>query len=215
MTLDRLRNLGFVLAFLLLGVMLFSLYGAFRSAIESGNWVAFLGGIVMGAVYGRAPGGHHARAGSSPDRLGQGHHQRQHALPVRWPASSLWVLVMGFLLEHVAARHPGGWPRAHRHVRGHLHLHGLHLVRHRGVTAVPPRATAVGRPGDRSGARGVRAHPVAHRHLLDRRAAADGRPDQQPSCRPSRVSCRRRLASQRAPQVAGPSPFARWGMMGA
>jgi len=50
MTLDRLRNLGFLLAFLLLGVMLFSLYGAFRSAIEGGNWVAFLGGILMGAA---------------------------------------------------------------------------------------------------------------------------------------------------------------------
>ncbi len=50
MTLDRLRNLGFLLAFLLLGVMLFSLYGAFQSAIVGGNWVAFLGGILMGAV---------------------------------------------------------------------------------------------------------------------------------------------------------------------
>ena len=38
MTLDRLRNLGFLLAFLLLGVMLFSIYGSFRSAIEGGNW---------------------------------------------------------------------------------------------------------------------------------------------------------------------------------
>lgn len=50
MTLDRLRNLGFLLAFLLLGMMLFSLYGAFKSAIEGGNWVAFLGGILMGAA---------------------------------------------------------------------------------------------------------------------------------------------------------------------
>ena len=50
MTLDRLRNLGFLLAFLLLGVMLFSIYGSFRSAIEGGNWVAFLGGILMGAA---------------------------------------------------------------------------------------------------------------------------------------------------------------------
>jgi hypothetical protein len=49
MTMDRLRNLGFVLAFLTLGLVLFSLYGAFRSAIENGNWVAFLGGILLGA----------------------------------------------------------------------------------------------------------------------------------------------------------------------
>ena len=46
---DRLRNLGFLLAFLTLGLVLFSLYGAFRSAIENGNWVAFLGGILLGA----------------------------------------------------------------------------------------------------------------------------------------------------------------------
>src|SRR4249920_1710424 len=50
MTLDRLRNLGFLLAFMLTGIMVFSLYGAFKSAIEGGNWVAFLGGILMGAV---------------------------------------------------------------------------------------------------------------------------------------------------------------------
>jgi hypothetical protein len=50
MTMDRLRNLGFILAFLILGVVLFSLYGAFRTAIEGGNWVAFLGGIVLGAA---------------------------------------------------------------------------------------------------------------------------------------------------------------------
>ena len=46
---DRLRNLGFLLAFLVFGVVLFSLYGAFRGAIEGGNWVAFLGGILLGA----------------------------------------------------------------------------------------------------------------------------------------------------------------------
>ena len=50
MTMDRLRTLGFLLAFLVFGVVLFSLYGAFRGAIEGGNWTAFLGGIVLGAV---------------------------------------------------------------------------------------------------------------------------------------------------------------------
>jgi predicted Co/Zn/Cd cation transporter (cation efflux family) len=50
MTMDRLRSLGFLLAFLILGVVLFSLYGAFRGAIEGGNWVAFLGGILLGAA---------------------------------------------------------------------------------------------------------------------------------------------------------------------
>ena len=50
MTMDRLRNLGFLLAFMLTGIMLFSLYGAFKAAIEGGNWLAFLGGILMGAA---------------------------------------------------------------------------------------------------------------------------------------------------------------------
>jgi hypothetical protein len=42
--------LGIALAFLITGVVVFSLYGAFRGAIEGGNWVAFLGGILLGAV---------------------------------------------------------------------------------------------------------------------------------------------------------------------
>src|SRR6187455_3697882 len=49
MTMDRLRTLGFLLAFLVFGVVIFCLYGAFRGAIEGGNWVAFLGGILLGA----------------------------------------------------------------------------------------------------------------------------------------------------------------------
>jgi hypothetical protein len=51
MTMDRLRTLGYLLAFLILGIVLFSLYGTFKSAIEGGNWVAFLGGILMGALF--------------------------------------------------------------------------------------------------------------------------------------------------------------------
>ena len=47
---DRLRTLGFLLAFVVFGVVLFCLYGAFRGAIEGGNWVAFFGGILLGAV---------------------------------------------------------------------------------------------------------------------------------------------------------------------
>jgi hypothetical protein len=51
MTMDRLRNLGYLLALMILGVVLFSLYAAFRSAIENGNWVAFLGGILLGGTF--------------------------------------------------------------------------------------------------------------------------------------------------------------------
>ena len=49
MTMDRLRNLGFLLAFLLFGVVAFSLYGAFRAAIEGSNG-AFFGGILLGTL---------------------------------------------------------------------------------------------------------------------------------------------------------------------
>jgi hypothetical protein len=50
MTQEKLRNLGFLLCLAVFGVVLFSMYGAFRGAIENGNWVAFLGGIVLGAA---------------------------------------------------------------------------------------------------------------------------------------------------------------------
>ena len=50
MTMDRLRNLGFLLAFLTFGLVVFCIYGAFRGAIENGNWVAFFGGILLGAA---------------------------------------------------------------------------------------------------------------------------------------------------------------------
>jgi len=51
MTMDRLRTLGYLLALVILGVVLFSLYATFRGAIENGNWVAFLGGILLGAIF--------------------------------------------------------------------------------------------------------------------------------------------------------------------
>lgn len=50
MTMARLRSLGILLAFLTTGLVLFSLYGAFRGAIENGNWVAFGGGILLGVI---------------------------------------------------------------------------------------------------------------------------------------------------------------------
>ena len=70
MTMDRLRTLGFLLAFLVFGVVLFSLYGAFRGAIEGGNWVAFLGGILLGALMVALPAGRDDRPGQAQDRLG-------------------------------------------------------------------------------------------------------------------------------------------------
>ncbi len=96
MTLDRLRNLGFLLAFLLLGVMLFSLYGAFRSAIEGGNWVAFLGGILMGAVMVAIL----MTVMLVPDRRNVGWVKALTNVNTRYLFGALivlWVLVMGFL----------------------------------------------------------------------------------------------------------------------
>jgi predicted Co/Zn/Cd cation transporter (cation efflux family) len=96
MTLDRLRNLGFLLAFLLLGLMLFSLYGAFRSAIEGGNWVAFLGGIVMGAVFVAIL----MLIMIVPDRRRTGWVRAVTSVNTRYLFGGLvvlWVLVMGFL----------------------------------------------------------------------------------------------------------------------
>jgi hypothetical protein len=54
MTWDRLRMLGYLLALVMLGVVLFSLYGAFRTELEKSQYlgitgVGFVGGIVLGA----------------------------------------------------------------------------------------------------------------------------------------------------------------------
>lgn len=46
---ERLQRLGVVFAFLIMGVVLVSLYATFRLAIEQGHWIAFLTAILMGA----------------------------------------------------------------------------------------------------------------------------------------------------------------------
>jgi hypothetical protein len=50
MTWDRLRTLGYVLAIVLLGVVIFSLYGAFRTEFEKSHFIGFLGGVVLGTI---------------------------------------------------------------------------------------------------------------------------------------------------------------------
>jgi hypothetical protein len=50
MTWDRLRMAGYLLALLLLGAMLISLYGAFRVELEKSSYIGFIGGIVLGAA---------------------------------------------------------------------------------------------------------------------------------------------------------------------
>jgi hypothetical protein len=50
MTWDRLRMAGYLLALLLVGAMLISLYGAFRVELEKSSYIGFIGGIVLGAA---------------------------------------------------------------------------------------------------------------------------------------------------------------------
>jgi hypothetical protein len=49
MTWERLRVLGYVLAFVLLGVVSVSLYGAFRTELEKSQFIGFIGGVLLGA----------------------------------------------------------------------------------------------------------------------------------------------------------------------
>jgi len=50
MTWERLRVLGYVLAFVLLGVVSVSLYGAFRTELEKSRFIGFIGGVLLGAL---------------------------------------------------------------------------------------------------------------------------------------------------------------------
>ncbi len=108
MTMDRLRNLGFVLAFLLTGMMLFSLYGAFKSAIEGGNWLAFVGGIVMGGAMAALVG----FILLTPDRRQTGWVKAITSINARYLFGALvvaWVLIMGFLMAmNLPATQEGG-----------------------------------------------------------------------------------------------------------
>ena len=48
MTWERLRNLGYIFAFLLLGAIVISIYGALRTELEASQYIGFIGGIVLG-----------------------------------------------------------------------------------------------------------------------------------------------------------------------
>jgi hypothetical protein len=50
MTWERLRVLGYVLVFVLLGVVSVSLYGAFRTELEKSQFIGFVGGVLLGAL---------------------------------------------------------------------------------------------------------------------------------------------------------------------
>jgi len=108
MTMDRLRNFGFVLAFLPTRIMLFSLYGAFKSAIENGNWLAFLGGIVMGGSMAALI----AIILLTPDRRQTGWVKAITSVNARYLFGFLiiaWILIMGFLMAmNLPATQEGG-----------------------------------------------------------------------------------------------------------
>ena len=44
------RLLGYVIAFLLLGAVVISLYGAFRTELEASEYIGFGGGVLLGAL---------------------------------------------------------------------------------------------------------------------------------------------------------------------
>ncbi len=50
MTWDRLRVLGYLCAFLLLGVVIISVYGALRTELEASQFIGFAGGVLLGAA---------------------------------------------------------------------------------------------------------------------------------------------------------------------
>jgi hypothetical protein len=50
MTWERLRLLGYVSAFLLLGAVVTGLYGAFRTELEASQFIGFGGGVLLGAL---------------------------------------------------------------------------------------------------------------------------------------------------------------------
>lgn len=50
MTWERLRILGYALALVVLGMVVFSLYGAFRTELEKSQFIGFIGGVVLGAL---------------------------------------------------------------------------------------------------------------------------------------------------------------------
>ena len=96
MTMDRLRNLGFLLAFGLTGFMLFCLYGAFKSAIDNGNWWPFLIGITMGV----AMAGFLAAILLTPDRRQTGWVKAITGTNTKYLFGALivaWVFAMGLL----------------------------------------------------------------------------------------------------------------------
>ncbi len=50
MTWDRLRVLGYLFAFLLLGGVIISVYGALRTELERSHYIGFAGGVLLGAA---------------------------------------------------------------------------------------------------------------------------------------------------------------------
>ncbi len=49
-SMEKLARLAYVFAFLFFGVVIVSLYAAFRAAIENGHWLAFVTAIGLGAA---------------------------------------------------------------------------------------------------------------------------------------------------------------------
>jgi hypothetical protein len=106
---EKLARLGYVFAFLLFGVVLVSLYAAFRAAIENGHWLAFVTAIAMGAVMVWI----FFKVGMVPDRRYtawvKNHVTNINARYFFTLLLVLWVAGMGFLaLQNLKATQIGG-----------------------------------------------------------------------------------------------------------
>ncbi len=132
MTWDRLRTLGYVLALVLLGVVVFSLYGAFRTELEKSHFIGFLGGVVLGTIMVSLI----MVILIVPERRRTAWVEAITTVNAKYLFLALiiaWALAMGLLASLNLEVNTVGRPGAHRPLRRHLHLHGLHLVRHRRV----------------------------------------------------------------------------------
>ena len=139
---ERLQQLGVLIAFMTLGVVVVSLYGGFQTAIAQP--IALILGIIMGGLMIAIL----LRVALVPERRYTGWVRKVTNRNGRYLFAVLlllWIAAMAFLAslnlpaQKVGAPalvgHPkGGCPGAGRALRGLLHLHGLHLVRHQRVT---------------------------------------------------------------------------------
>ena len=115
-----------------MGVVVVSLYGAFRTELEKSHFIGFLGGVVLGTFMVSLI----VTILIVPERRRTAWVQAITSVNAKYLFLALivaWALAMGLLASLQPRGQHGRRPGTHRPLRRHLHLHGLHLVRHRRV----------------------------------------------------------------------------------